>query len=147
MFKRILIPLDGSKNAEKVLPTVVDMAKLHDSKVILLRAIAPLRQSLMASPSAINQAFEQVELIVTDYLNGIAEGLKEEGIEAEIITERGSPAQSTLNTAKEKSCDLIIIGTHGETGAPQWRFGSVSNKVIKAKSEIPLLVVPTVLVE
>ena len=147
MYHKILIPLDGSKNAEKILPTALGMAKLHNASVVLLRVIAPLRQSLMASPSAINSAFEQIELIISDYLDGIAETFLAEGIQVEIFTERGSPAQWILDTAREKSCDLIIIGTHGETGSPQWRFGNISNKVVKAKSGLPLLVIPTVLLE
>jgi nucleotide-binding universal stress UspA family protein len=147
MFKRILVPLDGSANAEKVLPTAIEMARLHDASVILLRVIAPLRHSLMASPSAINSAFEQIEQIVTDYMNGIAKTFTSEGINVEVVTERGSPALWTLDTAKERSCDLIIIGTHGETGSPQWRFGSVANKVVKARSGKPLLVIPTVMPE
>ena len=147
MFKRILVPLDGSKNAEKVLPIVKDIASLNKSEIILLRVIAPLRQSLMASPSVINNAFEQINEIATQYLDGIAEELHYEGFEVKTLTEQGSPALVTLNTAHEKECDLIIIGTHGETGSTQWRFGGVANKVIKAKLEIALLVIPTCLPE
>lgn len=147
MFKRILVPLDGSKNAEKVLPIVKDIASLNKSEIILLRVIAPLRQSLMASPSVINNAFEQINEIATQYLDGIAEELQYEGFEVKTLTEQGSPALVTLDTAHEKECDLIIIGTHGETGSTQWRFGGVANKVIKAKLEIALLVIPTCLPE
>jgi nucleotide-binding universal stress UspA family protein len=143
MFKRILLPLDGSKNAEKVIPVAIEFAKLHDASVLLLRVVAPLRQSLMASPGAINQVLGQIDQIVNEYLDEIAEGITVEGIAVETITGRGSPAQWTLDTAKDQTCDLIIIGTHGETGSAQWRFGSVANKIIKAKSEMPLLVIPT----
>jgi nucleotide-binding universal stress UspA family protein len=143
MFKRILVPLDGSQNAEKVLPIVKEVASQNKSKIILLRVIAPLRQSLMASPSVINNAFEQINEIATQYLDGIAEELRSEGFEVKTLTEQGSPALLTLDTAHEKECDLIIIGTHGETGSTQWRFGSVANKIIKAKSEIALMVIPT----
>ena len=147
MYKKILVPLDGSENAEKVLPIVLFEAKVHGASVVLLRVIAPLRQSLMASPSAIKQAFEGIEEIAKDYLEGIAEGFREEGVETKTSIRHGYPAQWTLDTAQEKDCDLIIIGTHGETGSQQWRFGGVANKVIKARSEIALLVIPTNLAE
>ena len=147
MYKRILLPLDGSKNAEKTIPIAIEFARFHNASIILLRVVAPLRHSLMASPGAINQAFEQIDLIVREYMDGIADGFMAEGIKVETITKRGSPAQWTLDTAKDQSCDLIIIGTHGETGASQWRFGSVANKIIKAKSDIPLLVIPTLSLE
>ena len=143
MFNKILIPLDGSKNAEKVLPMAVSTASLHGASVVLLRAIAPLRQSLMASPASIKLAFEQIDEIAKDYLEDIAEEFRAEGVNVKTITEQGYPAQLTLDTAQNEKCDLIIIGTHGETGSQQWRFGSVANKIIKAKSEIALMVIPT----
>ena len=147
MYKRILLPLDGSKNAEKTIPIAIEFTKLHNASIVLLRVVAPLRHSLMASPGAINQAFEQIDQIVNDYLDGIADGFSAEGVGVETITKRGSPAQWTLDTARDQSCDLIIIGTHGETGSAQWRFGSVANKIIKAKSDIPMLVIPTLSLE
>jgi nucleotide-binding universal stress UspA family protein len=147
MFKRILVPLDGSQNAEKVLPIVKEIANQNKSMIYLLRVVAPLRQSLMASPSVINRAFEQIKEIAMHYLDGIAEEMRTEGLKVKTIIEHGSPAQLTLDSAQEKECDLIIIGTHGETGSTQWRFGGVANKVIKAKSKIALMVIPTNLPE
>jgi len=66
MFKRILVPLDGSKTAEKVLPMVVAEARLHGAGVVLLRVIAPLRQSIITSPNILAQVFKQVDLIAQD---------------------------------------------------------------------------------
>lgn len=145
MFKQILVPLDGSQNAEQVLTTVKAVASLHKSKVLLLRAIAPLRQSLMASPSVISNIFEQLDEIANQYLDGVAEQLRSEDINVKTITEQCFPAQCILDTAREQECDLIIIGTHGETGSGKWRFGSVANKVIKAESEIAIMIIPTIL--
>jgi nucleotide-binding universal stress UspA family protein len=143
MFKKILVPLDGSQTAESVLPVVIEEAKSHHSTVVLLRAIAPLRQSLMSSPGSIQQALEEVSLIAQHYLEGIAEQLHAEGIKTEMIVTHGHPAQMAIETAEEKECDLIVIGTHGETGAYQWRFGSVANKIVKTKTSMPVLVVTT----
>jgi len=61
MFKRILVPLDGSENAKKVIPIVVTEAKCHNAVVVLLRVIAPLRQSLMTSPNLITKIFKELE--------------------------------------------------------------------------------------
>jgi len=143
MFNRILVPLDGSETAEKVLPMVVTEARLHGAVVVLLRVIAPLRQSLMASPKVIAEVFKQVELIAQDNLEEIAEKIRVEGLEVETIIERGPPARRTLEIAQENACDLIIIGTHGETGMHQWRFGSVANKIIRAKSTITIMIITT----
>jgi nucleotide-binding universal stress UspA family protein len=143
MFKRVLVPLDGSQNAEKVLETVKVIASHHNSEIVLLRVIAPLRQSLMASPSVINNAFTQLNEIANQYLEAIAEKLRSEDLDVKTRTAHGYPALNIIETASEKKCDLIIIGTHGETGSLNWRFGSVANKVIKAKSEIAMMVIPT----
>jgi nucleotide-binding universal stress UspA family protein len=143
MFKRILVPLDGSETAEIVLPTMITEAKLHGATVVLLRAIAPLRQSMMSAPSIMNQVYAQVDSIVQDYLENLAEKLQQDGLEVEVLIVRGPPAQSILDTAVGQNCDLIIIGTHGETDSPRWRFGGVANKVVKAKTDLVVMVVPT----
>ncbi len=143
MFKRILVPLDGSKTAEKVIPMVIAEARLHEAVVVLLRVIAPLRQSLMTSPNILAKVFKQLELIAQDYLEEIAEKVRAEGLEVETIIERGPPARLTVKTAQENACNLIIVGTHGETGIHQWRFGSVANKIIRAKSPITIMIIAT----
>jgi nucleotide-binding universal stress UspA family protein len=143
MFQRILVPLDGSKTAEKILPFVAAEARLHGATVVLLRAVAPLRQSLIMVPSVMENVYSQIEDIAQDYLESVAEKLRGEGLEIETITKKGPPAQCILDTAVEMGCDLTIISTHGETDSPRWRFGGVANKVIKAHSDIPMLVIPT----
>ncbi|MCJ7702027.1 MAG: hypothetical protein MUO62_10620 [Anaerolineales bacterium] len=62
------MPLDGSENAEKVLPYVIAEARIHGAAVVLLGVIAPLRQSLMSSPSVLNLVYKQVDRIAEDYL-------------------------------------------------------------------------------
>jgi len=143
VFKRILVPLDGSETAENVLPTVIAEAKLHSATVVLLRAIAPLRQSLMSIPSVMSQVYEQVEVIARDYLENLVAKLGEEGVEIDLVVKHGPPAQTVLEVAQDQACDLIIIGTHGESSSLQWRFGSVADKIIRAQISIPVLVVPT----
>jgi nucleotide-binding universal stress UspA family protein len=143
MFKRILVPLDGSENAEQVLPFVVEEAKLHGADIVLLRVIAPLRRSLMSIPSVMDQVYRQVENIATEYMTGVAEKLKAEDLQIEYLVERGRPAERIIQAALDSQCDLIVIGSHGESGSVEWRFGSVANKVIKAKVNIPLMLVTT----
>lgn len=143
MFKRILVPLDGSKTAEKVLPIVVAEARLHGAVVVLLRVIAHLRQSLMTSPNLLAQVFKQIELNAQDSLEEVAEKIRAGGLKVETTIERGQPAQRIHEIAKNESCNLIIIGTHGESGNPRWRSGSVANKIIRTQSPIPVLVITT----
>jgi nucleotide-binding universal stress UspA family protein len=143
MYCRILVPLDGSEKAEKVLPIVKDEARCHNATIVLMRVIAPFRSSVMMVPSLLEQATEQSIRITQDYLDKIASQLRSESFEVEVEIEHGPPAQKILDFAEESGCDLIIIGTHGETGALQWRFGGVAGKVVRAKTTMPVLVVTT----
>jgi nucleotide-binding universal stress UspA family protein len=61
----------------------------------------------------------------------------------ESLIEHGTPAQTIIDVAQKTDCDLIILGSHGETNASQWRLGSVANKVIKARSYTSILLITT----
>ena len=143
MYKKILVPLDGSETAEKVIPFVISEAHGHGAAVLLLRVIAPLRRSLSTIPSILGRVYEQVDSIAEDYLKNISETIQAEGIAVESMIEHGAPAQTIINIAQQNDCDLIILGSHGETNAIQWRFGSVADKVLKAKTAISILIVTT----
>lgn len=143
MFKRILVPLDGSATAEEVLPVAKAEARCHGATIVILRVIAPLRSSLMMIPSLVEVSNENVMRIVQDYLDDLAERLRSEGFDVETKIDRGPPAQQILEFAESSGCDLIIIGSRGETGAMRWRFGGVANKVVKARSHIPVMIVTT----
>jgi nucleotide-binding universal stress UspA family protein len=143
MYRRILVPLDGSETAEKVLPVVKMEGTHHQATIVLMRVIPPLRASLMMSPKFLEQTTQQVTEITQNYLEGIAEQLRAEGLEVEIEIQSGPPAQHILDFAESNQCDLIIIGSRGETGVVRWRFGSVASKVVRAKTAMPVLVVST----
>jgi nucleotide-binding universal stress UspA family protein len=143
MYCRILVPLDGSEIAEKVLPFAAEEARCHEASIVLLRVVAPFRSSLMMVPSLVEQATEQSLKITQNYLEEIASRLRDEGFDVEIVIKHGPPAKTIVDFAEESGCDLIIIGTRGETGALDWRFGGVAGKVVRAKTVMPVLVVTT----
>jgi nucleotide-binding universal stress UspA family protein len=143
MFRRILVPLDGSERAEGVLPIVTAEAKSHSAAVVLLRVVPPIRHSLMLTPALLEQTTSQAEKITEEYLRNLAERLRAEGLTVETEILPGLPAQEILRFAEETDCDLIVIGSKGDTGALQWRFGSVANKVIKSRTTMPVLVIST----
>jgi nucleotide-binding universal stress UspA family protein len=97
----------------------------------------------MMVPALVEQASEQATNITRRYLDDIAERLRGEGLEVEVVIEHGPPAEKIVEFAEQSGCDLIIIGTRGETGALQWRFGGVAGKVVRAKTTMPVLVVTT----
>jgi nucleotide-binding universal stress UspA family protein len=144
MFKRILVPLDGSEVAEKVLPLVAAEAGDHEATVVLLRVVPPMRHGLMMLPSVLEDVNEQALQLATDYLEEVAAQLRSHGLDdVEIAVKFGPPAERILAFAEETGCDLIVIGSHGQSRAWQWRFGSIANKVIKVKTSMPVMVVNT----
>jgi nucleotide-binding universal stress UspA family protein len=143
MFKRILVPLDGSENSKKVLPVVIAEAQSHKAEVVLLRVIAPLRQSLMTSPNMLAQVLDELELMIKENIEEVAMEIRTEGLEVETIIERGHPAEKIYEIAQSEVCDLIILGSHGETGNPRWRTGNIANKILRTQSPIPNLLVTT----
>ena len=143
MFKRILVPLDGSELAEQVLPVVKMEAQCHSATVLLMRVVTPLRSSLAMSPARLETTNQQAKQIVAGYLETVADQLRSEGFEVETIIEWGPPAQKIVEFAESGGCDLIIVGSRGETGAMRWRFGSIANKVVKTKLAVPVMIVTT----
>ncbi len=143
MFKRILVPLDGSENSKKVLPIVITEAKCHQAVVVLLHVISPLQHSFMASPNMLAQVLDELELMTKEKIEDIAKEIRTEGLEVETIIERGQPAEIIYEIAQSEACELIIIGSHGETGNPRWRTGNVANKILRTQSPIPNLLVTT----
>ncbi len=143
MYRRILVPLDGSPTAEKVLPIALDEAKIHNATVVLMRVIPPLRGTLMVPLKLQEQLNQQAQSFTEEYLLSVAQKLRDEGLAVETEIQAGQPAECILDFAESSGCDLIIIGSRGETGAMRWRFGGVANKIVRALTSMPVLVVTT----
>jgi nucleotide-binding universal stress UspA family protein len=143
VFRRILVPLDGSELAEEVLPLAIAEASDHGATLVLFRAVPPLRQGLMLVPSVLDDLNRQGLQLATDYVNRVADEIRRDGLAVETEVQLGKPAEIILAFAEGTDCDLIIIASHGQSGARQWRFGSVANKVIKVKTTMPVMVVNT----
>ena len=125
MYKRILVPLDGSGLAEGALPYAEGVATRLHSEVILLTACAPS---------------DWLERPLKAYLEKRAEELSSLGIKASPLVVHGNAANEILDFAEKNDIDLIIISTHGYTGPSIWPLGSIANKILQ-KSRIPLLLI------
>jgi nucleotide-binding universal stress UspA family protein len=143
MFKRILVPLDGSEAAEKVLPFVIEEAQTHSAEVRIIRVIAPIRTALRGVPSIFDEAEKKLEEIAIDYLENKVKELEDKGLEVTYKIKHGYPASRIIEYALSCKCDLIILGSHGWTHATRWRFGSVANYIVRAKISTPILIIPT----
>jgi nucleotide-binding universal stress UspA family protein len=143
MINRILVPLDGSERAELVLPYSKMEAKHHQSTLVLLRVVPHLKDTIVVVPAIIDDIYDQAKMRAEEYLQKLAAQLQAEGYQVETHVLVGSPGQQILDFAENTKCDLIVIGSHGTSGAVQWRFGSIAGKVVRSETSMPVVVIST----
>ncbi len=144
MYKKILVPLDGSEISESVLDHVITIAKsCQVPEVILLRVREPLDDMVKAAldPEIAKELDQSYRDDFVNYLKGIATALKKKKINVKVEVLTGNPAKEILKYSKSNNIDLIIMSTHGRSGVSGIVFGSVANKIIK-QSDVPVLLKP-----
>ena len=127
MLKNMLIPLDGSAEAESVLPYLRDLAPRFDSQVHILSV-------------GIGRKTRRVNRLLEDYVGRVALSLRNDGINAKPVVLYGIAADRILDFTVEKEIDLIIMATHGRSGISRWWMGSVAEKVI-SEAPAPVLLI------
>jgi nucleotide-binding universal stress UspA family protein len=145
MFKKILVPLDGSKLAENALGCSEMVAKRFGSEVILFHTIAyasiytdveqPMGICTVCEPD------ESQKAVVEGYLSKLVEQLKSRGVKASYATALGERvADKIVEYAKTSDINLIIMSTCGSSGHAPGILGSVTDKVIRGGSETGILI-------
>ena len=132
MFQDILIPLDGSSRAERVLPVAARLTHITDGTVSLLQAVWP-PSVYMASvgeivlPDVLDETIPAAKV----YLEDVAKKSSLESVctETEIVI--GHPAEAIIAAAKANKTDLVVICSHGYTGEMRWAMGSIAEKVAR----------------
>jgi nucleotide-binding universal stress UspA family protein len=141
MYTRILIPLDGSKTAEKVLPCARALSRYLNLPVELLSVI-PI--ATMASHIAAERAKYLDSAIVGQehrsrlYLENIAREFP--GSAVKCTVKRGNPAEAIIERAAVDMGTLITMATHGRSGIKRWLLGSVAEKVLRGTPNATLLI-------
>lgn len=131
MFKKILVPLDGSVLAAKVLPKVIDMAKSMGSRVTLLHVCYwPVPTDAAVPPETIEHRAETAAARwCAKFLGEAAEELRKQGLEVNFQCVEGVPAREIIAYADANDIDLIAMATHG-SGEVSWVLGSTAEKVV-----------------
>jgi len=155
MYKKVVVPLDGSKLAECVLPHLESIAKgCHTEEVILVtvterivgastvkyptapQASVPAPEPVVRVPLAVGKKQKQGER----YLERIAKQLKQGNIKVRTEVLLGDPADEITNYADNNNADLILMASHGRSGISRWTHGSVAERVFRATC-VPVLMV------
>jgi nucleotide-binding universal stress UspA family protein len=144
MFKTILVPVDGSPLAERVLPYAIRLARAPDAKLVLVRAhrftapVAFVDGPLLPGPLTEAEEREQAEAWAE--LRATADRVRTEGVALETHLYEGPAAEVILAAAQATQADLIAMSTHGRSGLGRWLYGSVADEVLRTAAR-PLLLV------
>ena len=139
MFPRIVVPLDSSDLAERVLPLVSLLGKSFQSSVELISVIQEI-PGYVAPEVTRGEAIARWQAHAQDYLDEIKRRLQQREIPASSKILHGDVGDSIVSEAAQDPSTLIAISTHGWAGSSRWNLGSVTLKVLQAASN-PVLVV------
>ena len=143
MAKKILVPLDGSKLAERALEQAEIYSKALQAEVILIRVTEnPLKATPEAGPAMEKKVAGESKDQARSYLEGVVSGLKGKGIKGRSVVGDWPPFSAILGLAHKEDVDLIVMSTHGRTGLSKVVLGSVAEKVLYATKRPVLLVKP-----
>ncbi len=143
MYKRILVPLDGSEQAESVLTHAQALAENILAEIFLLRIIADHpAEPLFRHPSQGLDAerADGVHLLTQGYLDHLAEPLRAHHIRVTTEVCRGPAAETILRCAEDWQVDLIALSTHGTGGPTPWLMDNTIQQIVW-HARIPVLLV------
>ena len=143
MYKNILVPLDGSKRAERILPHVEELAFRFNASVVFLRIVG-----LSGNNTTPHVALSKLDLKNDDrryddaksYLAAIQGEFREKGIQAKAVIKKGPVVRWIGNVAMSEDVDLIAMASHGHTGLERVFYGSVAAGVLH-QVDRPLLLI------
>ena len=140
-FKKILVTLDGSEFAERVLPFARASIPYGTEIILLTIPQIPEAHQYGAVVEEIQQLREYVEQRSQTYLEDVAESLSESGLETRVIVKGTRPAETIVQVAEEEDVDIIMLATHGRGGFDRLFVGSVADRVVQFAT-CPVFLVP-----
>jgi nucleotide-binding universal stress UspA family protein len=145
MFRRVLIPTDGSPTANKAVKAGIELAKQLGAAVTGYYAVEAIQTGIYGEgytfPSAARAKLEKrAKAVGRRHLAKMARLAEAAGVRFDSVCARAqTPYDGIIDTARRKFCDVIFMGSHGRQGITAMVMGSVTNKVL-TKSRIPVLV-------
>lgn len=138
MFRKFMVPLDGSELAERALPYAIRLAHAGQGRIILVRvALAPPPMTIDGAGWERDQ--REAINVAERYLATIAVSLADQ-VPVETVVPYGRPAAQILDQVRQLEADGVVMATHGRTGLAHLLYGSVAEAVL-AESEVPVFLV------
>jgi nucleotide-binding universal stress UspA family protein len=144
MYRRIVVPLDGSDLAERALVDAGMLATLAQVPVHLVRVVEFMARGTEITFGAMIDADDVYALLEDDletarhYLDVVARRLTAQGVTVTCEVRRGPVAQQLVDAAEPG--DLLLMASHGRTGISRWFMGSVAEEVVR-RSDVPVLLI------
>jgi nucleotide-binding universal stress UspA family protein len=143
MFKRLVVPLDGSELAEAALTRAEELATLTRAGIHLVRVIdlisgRPMRAYLAMEAAGFAEAAEAEAEESQEYLEDVRRGLTERGFNVTTEIRRGAARSELIELVQPG--DVMVMATHGRGGLTRWLLGSVAEDVAR-HSPVPVLLV------
>jgi nucleotide-binding universal stress UspA family protein len=143
LLRSIIVPLDGSSLAEQILPEVVALAKLGDTRIRLLRVLAPRTSAQKAMRGRETRCWDKDVAAAKAYLDRIAAKLRADGfITTADVVVGDNTAEAIVDYAGREKANLIAIATHGRSGILRALRGSVADVVTRTSRTSMLVLRP-----
>jgi nucleotide-binding universal stress UspA family protein len=158
MYKKILLPLDGSDLSHQAIPHAIELAKGVGADVVLLQVIDSVAQIIAETTPATIEPIPSGQLTVEIAESAVAgqreaaeanlsaavgqftaAGVPEGKVSVEVV--EGSPSQTITETVERLGCDLVIIATHGRSGLGRALMGSVADHVARHTPSAAVLLI------
>ncbi|TAM60299.1 universal stress protein [bacterium] len=145
MFKKLLVPVDGSAPSNAAVELAIDAARAQAAQIVFCHVldIVPLLAlggSATMDPTAI---IESQRELGEQYLASAAERARAAGLDPRTEMVEGEPVQGILELAQRERVDAIVMGSHGRGGIARMVLGSKTEGVLR-RAPVPVLVAPTV---
>jgi nucleotide-binding universal stress UspA family protein len=131
-IKTILCPTDFSDGSRQALAETVDLAKTLGADLCLLHVCPLLLYAIEPGAHPDAPGFEsEVKTRLRAELEGLAEGVRKQGVKVETLLLDGSPGQVIVEAAQERGVDMVALATYGRTGLTRLTLGSVAERVVR----------------
>ena len=140
MYRKVLVPLDGSELAECALPEVMKLARGGIVGEVILLNVVDIPSLWVAEGLDVMKLKNALLVKSQDYLSDVQSRLSREGLNVMDVVMEGKTAQTIVDYSRENAVDLLVLATHGYTGMKQLMFGSVALRVLH-DAHVPVLLI------
>ena len=143
MFKRILVPTDGSEITGRAVATAIGLAKAVGAEIFTLCVKEPFPYGAVAEmqPTPPQEFFDAQDLSAARHVRAVIDACDAAGIVCHAQTIDGvQPWEAIVDYAEKEGCDLLVMGSHGRSGLASLFLGSETQDVLK-HTTVPVLVV------